>query len=424
MKFKFFIFSIFALSTIILAQSTTQRPLSNIIIVGNKHTKSEVIERELLFTRGDMVNDSLLLKSKNRLENLWLFNRVEFFPMDNGDSLSLLISVTERLYLLPFPEYKVEDRDWSKLTYGFGLANDNLRGLNEKLYLSVLFGYRPGFKAAYYNPWIGGSWHLTGSVFVQKYSIPNRIEEFDEKHLYIAVSSGKYWTRYLYSRFIFYRDAINVNSASATFMESATKQDINYGLFFINTYDTRDLYAYPGKGLYAQLQIQKSGFFTDNINYTKYDIDLRSYFPWKKLIFASRLFTRFSQGRLPIYDGIFFGYNNRIRGHFSEIYSGRHLMTGGAALRFPLLKVRYFSMPSAFVPESSTQNMKFGINGGLFAESGIIWNRREEFRTENFITGFGLGVHFLLPYIEVLRLDMAFNEKLNHEFILEIQMPF
>ncbi len=344
--------------------------------------------------------------------------------MENGDSLSLLISVTERLYLLPFPEYKVEDRDWDKLTYGIGLANNNLRGMNEKLYLSVQFGYRPGYKAAYYNPWMGGALHLTGSLFIQKYSLPNRLEGFDEKHLYMAISPGKYWTRYLYSRIIFYRDDIRVKSAAAVFMESATEQDINYGLFFINSYDTRDLRAYPSKGLYAQLQIQKSGFFSDKINYIKYDLDLRSYLPWRKLIFASRLFTRLSVGRLPVYDGVYLGYNNRIRGHFNEVYSGKYLMTGGTAIRFPLLKVRYFSFPSAFAPESSTQNMRFGINGGLFAESGIIWNRRRQLRSENLISGFGFGLHFLLPYIEVMRLDMAFNEKLKHEIIMEIQMPF
>lgn len=414
----------FFISSFLQAHETAERPVSNIIIIGNKQTKNEVIERELLFKRGQTVNDSLLIESKHRLENLWLFNRVEFFPMDNGDSLSLLISVTERLYLLPFPEYKVEDRDWNKLTYGIGLANDNLRGMNEKLYLSAQFGYRPGYKAAYYNPWIGGDLHLTGSLFIQKFSLPNRQQSFDENHLYLALSSGKYWTRHLYSRLIFYRDKIQVNKASAQFMESASQTDINYGIFVINAYDTRDLRAYPQKGVFAQMQIQESGLFSDDIHYAKFDVDMRGYFPWKKLIFASRFFSRFSQGRLPIYDGIYLGYNNRIRGHFSEIYRGKYLTMGGAALRFPLMKVRYFSFPSVLAPANATRNMKFGINGGLFAESGVIWNKQEDLKTKNFISGFGFGLHFLLPYIEVLRLDMAFNEKLEHEIIIEIQMPF
>ena len=170
---------IFVLSALpALSQQFIERPLANIIVVGNDHTKTEVIERELLFKRGETVTDTLLSQSKNRLENLWLFNRIEFFPLDSGDSVSLLISVTERLYIFPYPEFKVEDRDWDKLTYGLGLAHENFRGRNEKVYASLLFCHRPGFKFGYNNPWINRDLHLISSFYIQKYSIPNRINEF------------------------------------------------------------------------------------------------------------------------------------------------------------------------------------------------------------------------------------------------------
>ena len=412
------------LGSAVLGSPIEERPLSNIIIVGNDHTRSEVIERELLFEHGKLVNDSLLNLSKNRLENLWLFNRVEFFPMENGDSTSILISVTERLYLFPYPEFKVEDRDWDKLTYGIGLAHDNFRGGNEKLYLSAQFGHRPGYKFAYHNPWIGREWHLTGSLFIQKYSIPNRIEEFDENHLYMAVSFGKYWTRNFSTRISFYRDDIKVGSDYKDFLFSPKNQEVNDGIYLSAILDTRDLYAYPRKGFYLGLNYKKSGLFNVNLDYSVYRLDVRKYFSMKKLVLASRLNTIQSTGTLPIYDKIFLGFAERVRGHFSEVQSGNHLLSAGMALRYPLMALRYYSMPTVLLPESSTKNMKFGINGGLFAETGIVWNRPEEFQQNQFISGFGFGLHFLLPYIEVLRLDMAFNEQFNHEFIVEIEMPF
>ena len=215
-----------------------------------------------------------------------------------------------------------------------------------------------------------------------------------------------------------------VKSAFTDFLESRTRQDINYGFFLINTYDTRDLYAYPRKGTYIQLLYQKSGWFSENINYAKYHLDLRKYFSWNDFIIASRFFTKQSRGNLPVYDKIFFGFSERIRGHFNESESGNHLLSTGLAIRFPLMKLRYFNMPTVLLPESSTRNMKFGINGGIFGESGIVWSKKDEFKKENFINGFGFGVHFLLPYIEVLRIDMAFDEKFKREFIIEIEMPF
>jgi len=419
------IFTLIALlGSSIWSSPIEERPLSNIIIVGNDRTRSEVIERELLLEHGELVNDSLLNLSKNRLENLWLFNRVEFFPMENGDSTSVLISVTERLYLFPYPEFKVEDRDWDKLTYGVGVAHDNFRGGNEKLYLSAQFGHRPGYKFAYHHPWIGREWHLTGSLFIQKYSVPNRIEDFDENHLYMAASLGKYWTRNLSTRISFYRDKIKVGSDYQNYLFSNSKQEMNNGLYLSTILDTRDLYAYPRKGFYLSLNYKKSGLFNDDLDYAIYRLDIRKYFSIQKLIIASRVKTTQSTGNLPVYDKIFLGFAERIRGHFNEVQSGDRLLSAGMALRYPLMDLRYYSMPTVLLPESSTKNMKFGINAGIFAETGIIWTRSDEFQQNNFISGYGFGVHFLLPYIEVLRVDMAFNEEFKHEFIVEIEMPF
>ena len=42
----------------------------------------------------------------------------------------------------------------------------------------------------------------------------------------------------------------------------------------------------------------------------------------------------------------------------------------------------------------------------------------------NFVSGFGVGIHFLMPYIEVLRIDLAFDEDFNSETILEIEVAF
>lgn len=65
-------------------QTFPQKPISQIIIVGNDQTDADVIERELLFSEGEVVSDSVLDESKKRILNLWLFNRVEFFPFLMG----------------------------------------------------------------------------------------------------------------------------------------------------------------------------------------------------------------------------------------------------------------------------------------------------------------------------------------------------
>lgn len=403
-----------------------QKPLAAVYVVGNDRTDEDVITRELLFTVGDIISDSVLTASQKRIENLWLFNRVEFLPMpgNNEQSWSLLISVTERLYVIPYPVFNFEDRDWHKLTYGFGLAHENFRGRNEKIYFSFAFGERPGWHFTYFNPWINRQWHLISGFYIKKFMMVNRSHEFDENHFYWALNFGKYWTRYFYTSIAVNGDQIDVGKAFADSMLTGRPKENNYGLIFSTAIDTRDLFSYPSGGYYLFFRLRKQGFFESKLDYWQWVADVRNYESLWKLIFAMRFYTRQSLGDLPIYDRVYFGFDERVRGHFSEIIEGRNSFLASAEVRYPLLPQRYFTFDTGILPELYTRNLKFGINAGLFVDTGIVWKKKKEFSAGNFLSGFGAGVHFFLPYIEVLRFDVGFNEKLNSEFIMEIQTAF
>lgn len=410
-------------------QTFPAKPISQIIIVGNDLTDAEVIERELLFSVGEIVSDSIMNESKNRLLNLWLFNRVEFYPLPDGKNVGLLISVTERLYIFPYPELRVEDRDWKKVTYGFGIAHENFRGRNEKLYFSFLFGDRSGFGFSYSNPWVNRDLHLTTGIFIKKYAKESHkkfLDEtaFDENHLYTGFSIGKYWTRYFYTGFHFFRDEITVKDQYKSVLKSNRNSDQVFGIFFNTSYDTRDLYAYPSSGWFAKFFVVKKGLFVPYIDYILFDIDLRKYLSWKKLIFAARLSTEQSIGKLPFYDKIYLGFEERVRGHFFDIKEGSHNFVTTFELRFPILKTYYFDIPLGNLTRSATKDLKFGLNAGFFAETGTVWEKQNQFGINNFISGFGTGIHIILPYIEVLRIDLAFDEKWKSQILLEVEVAF
>ena len=420
----------------LFAQGFDDKPISKVIIVGNDHTDADIIERELLFKVGDVVSDSVLQASKKRIENLWLFNRVEFYALPDGNKVGLLISVTERLYIFPYPEFRLEDRDWKKVTWGFGLAHENFRGRNEKVYIAMLFGNRPGYSFSYLNPWVNREWHLTTGFYLKKYSKDSRDEFFydnktapiNENHIYGDLTLGKHWTRNFYNRLYFSRDEIHVKKEFAPQMETGTSKDVVYSMILSTIYDSRDLYAYPGRGWLLQLRLEKNGLFVPKIDYSSFNIDIRKYISWRKLIVAGRISSEISFGHLPFYDRVYLGFSERVRGHFTEVHAGRHNLVSTFEIRFPILKTHYFNFLSDVFPGSSTKDLKFGIKAGLFAETGLAWSKQKEFDQfndlNNFISGFGAGIHFILPYIEVLRIDMAFNEKFKYETVLEIGVAF
>jgi len=404
--------------------SILQLPLSAIYIVGNDHTHEDIVLRELLFSAGDTINDSLLAASKKRIENLWLFNRVEFMPLPGNGDWSLLINLTERLYIFPYPVFNFEDRDWKKLTYGLGFAHENFRGRNEKLYFSLAFGERPGWHFTYFNPWVNSNWHLITGFYIKKYIMTNRSHDFDENHLYWAVNFGKYWTRDFYTSLAVNGDRIKLNPAYSDSLFTGKSSETNYGLILTTAVDTRDLYAYPSRGHYLFFRIRRQGLFEPKLDYWQYVFDIRHYLDFNYFIFAYRMHTKQSIGSLPVYDRVYFGFDERIRGHFSEVWEGRHSFLTSVDLRFPLLPLRYFTFETGLLPEFYTRNLKFGINVGFFFDTGLVWKDKNEFGLNNFKRGFGAGLHVLLPYIEVLRFDVGFNEKLKSEFIMEIQVAY
>ncbi len=418
------------IATAIFAQDFSKKKITTILVIGNDNTKEEVIKREILLQPGQLFNDSLRVLSEQRILNLFLFNHVEIIPIPDDDDVSLLVNVTERYYLFPFPEFRIEDRDWEKLTYGFGLAHLNFRGKNEKLFGIVVFGYRPGYQLQYYNPWFGDINRYTSSIFLNKYSTLHKTLNLNENHFVASWTVGRYWLRNLSSNLGVAYENIRVSERWAPNMLTSKQEENLASLSFSLIYDDRDLQAYPAKGWYTNFSFTKKGFFQPGIDFSKYTVDLRHYKSFGKITFAARTYFLLSSGDLPLYQQVYLGFNERIRGHFSEISGpSRNSFLTTFEIRFPILPIRLFNLPSGFMPASTTQNLQFGLNGAFFYDSGTTWSEKNQLAQgiikrpldiKNFLTGFGFGLHFRLPYLEVARLEVGFNEDLNSEIIFEI----
>ena len=118
--------------------------IRNIYILGNKHTKPQIILRELDFMEGERVPAAalagMLVKSRENIFNTSLFNVVSAEQVsltEKGDSTDILITVVERWYIWPipyleFPNHNVnawlETTDFSLLTWGLDLTVRNMRG--------------------------------------------------------------------------------------------------------------------------------------------------------------------------------------------------------------------------------------------------------------------------------------------------------
>jgi len=90
-------------------------------------------------------------------------------------------------------------------------------------------------------------------------------------------------------------------------------------------------------------------------------------------------------------------------------------------LHFTILPTRYFFV--GFLPQEFGV-WKFGIVAAAFGDAGTVWFRNAPLAYDNVVKGYGVGLHFLLPYSAVLRTEYAWNEARRGQFIIDAGAAF
>ncbi len=405
--------------------------VDRIVIIGNEYTKSFVIQREMSLQPGTKITKQLLEYDRSRIYSLGLFNHVVITVIPtNEEKANIVVEVSERWYIFPFPVVGIKDRDWKKFFYGAGLLHSNFRGRNEKLYMVFVFGYDPSAEVWYNNPFLSenGSYSLDAKIAYSKIQNKSLIAQsgstnFSEQHVYGSVGIGRrigihhsFWLTLGYE-YVKVSEYIVGRTISSSGIDKFPFANISY------TYDTRDLVEYPAQGSFVRLAITKYGLLTKGIDVVRYATDFRQYLHLNsKLILAGRLFTNNAfGGQTPSYNRVYFGYTDRIRGHFKEVIEGENLFGVSSELHYPLFEPIFIQLH--FLP-AEFSIIKFGVVAAIFADAGTVWFRGQKFAINKFARGYGFGIHFLLPYSMVLRTDYAWNEIRQGEFIFDLGASF
>ena len=412
-------------SQIYVDSSLVGKQIQSIRLIGNHKTKNHVILREMKQKEGDFLNLGLLEEDRNRIQDLKIFNRVMIVAEPSGEKAELTIAITEFWYIFPYPILHINEKDWSKISYGAGITHLNFRGRAENLSFQFKLGYNPLVEFGYINPWFAGPKKLRTNINVaykkvrSKHIEKNENREVNENHMGINTYIGKKLGFHsLMSMFLGYtRISYSPAIQGKTISSSGKDQFPMLGMFV--TLDYRDLKEYPSKGWYVRTYILKKGYPGSSIDYLKLGIDVRKYIPvFLRGSMALRTLIDLSKGTIPLYDHLFLGYGERIRGHFYEKYEGENRSLFGMALRFPVLPIKYYN-PS---DEYYFSDFRFGVNMGLFIDSGITWFQGESLKRDMFNTGYGCGLHIFLPYNTVIRLEIAFDEKGRKQYIVDLNV--
>jgi len=423
-------------------QDSVHFPLREVKIVGNKVTKNKIITNELPVHIGDTLTEELVQESRQRVFNIGLFNSVDVIIWDDTIQAGavMYILVSERWYIFPQFVLGVQDRAWtqiftsgSKLYGGLAGVDYNFLGLNEKLYAGFVAGYDPWGDIDYDKIVLNDAQTLlldfslsTSRTVNESDTIYTHGQAFNE----ISYNASTTLHYRVNQRLTLFANAgfqaLHLSNPDAKLTLNPSGNDNTPTLTASVAYDSRDAVEYPMYGTWFQASITKYGF-DRFINYSEWSIDMRRYIPLAlgtALCFRAATYLAYG-GNIPIYNHVFLGLNQRIRGDWFDKREGEDLAIGSVEYRIPILSPRTYtwSASPSYIPSQFT-TWRFGIYATFFADAGVPWFRNQRLADQQWSNGGGGGIDLLFPYGIVTRFEYAFGTVHAGQFIFDVGASF
>jgi outer membrane protein insertion porin family len=403
--------------------------VEHINISGNTRTKDKVIRREIILSPGDVFDTVRVDISKKRLEGLQYFERVDTYASDTAVPGRKDLNVV------------VQEKRTGSLNFGLGFSStDGLVGFSE---LS-----QGNFDITNWHTFTGGgekfrarvqlgtlrkdaSIELTEPYFLdQRLALGGRLffdssnyfsDQYDQRNYGFDIFLRKPITNFLSARLDYTIQKIEIYNLSSDITDELqaiireggmgnTESRMTIGM----TYDTRDSAFLTRKGTRVDFStFTAGGFLGGSVQIYGFDIDGSQYFhlPYDTILLLNGeiavVSTWGSQDIVPIYDRLYLGGANNLRGFkFRDVGpkdNNGNPIGGSTLLRYTL---------EYTVPIIQRVRAAVFYDGG-FVDPGA-WNfgakkvPNSEGRTSGgFNQDIGLGVRLDLP-IGPIRLDYGF----------------
>ena len=145
----------------------------------------------------------------------------------------------------------------------------------------------------------------------------------------------------------------------------------------------------------------------------------------EQLISKWRVTSRFTFGDdVPYYDASILGSTEKIRGHFSQKFEGDDYYLGSIEFYYPIIEELNIDLTFIPIIPARLLSYRIGFYTQIFAETGIAKLKKEPFAINRFNSGYGFGFTFLLLPYQVLRVELAFDEQMKSQFILDLGISF
>ncbi len=429
--------------TQVQTNSSGQHILKNILVLGNKKTRDEIILREIPAKRGDIISDSLLntviSKAKKNIYNTKLFLSVEVVPNFLSDStIIIVVNVKERWYTLPLPYLELADRsfnvwwhtyhaDLRRLSYGIFFLQQNLTGQNDELDIKATAGFNKQVDIEYNTPYVDRKmterFRIKGGVLFSN-EIPYKSSEGNKLLYYQSTKPvRKDWyfsIGYLSRKYIKKREWLTFTLKSLNAFDSIRFYNPDYlpdnktqvvfpEVEYKFKYDDVDNSMYPLRGKTYEAVVSKRGLgLQGGVNRLLLEGHAAFYTGLGKgwfsvLQLGGQIKLPFDQ---PYINTLALGYGqNYLRGYEYYVTDGVAFFLAKADLKKRLV---HFRLPT-FLKSKNYSSIPFTLYGKIFSDAGSVYSRRESLLGNKFLWTGGIGLDIVTLYDISVSINFSFN---------------
>lgn len=359
-------------------QETPRIYIDKITIIGNTRTKDEVIRRELRMRDGDAYNITQINRSKQRIQNLAFFEKVDFRTsrIGNTDKVELIIEVKEKK--TGELNFGIGYSTVDKATANVGLKERNLFGTGQEMGISLQRSkYSFSGDINYTKPYFMGRPIDVGVDFFKYVSDRRNTLVYSQSSDGFSLSGGYSITEFLMHQ-------IRYSLSTQTVSDVATGASISLqnlqGSFVSSTvghsfsYDKRDNKLDPRDGYYMSVSQDYSGLGGD-ISNIKHTGSAGYYIPTfnndyvLKFLLRGGVIQGIGQGVRSNY-AFYLGGNN-FRG-FEYAGLGPRTISNGSAVGGNAMGGNIYYVATAEYRFPLGLPKELGINGILFSDNGTL----------------------------------------------------
>ncbi len=352
--------------------------INQIRITGNTRTLDEVIRRELRIRDGDAYNITKINRSKQRLENLGFFEKVEFNTkrIGNTDKVDLEIVVKEKK--TGELNLGIGYSTVNKVTANIGIKERNLMGTGQELGINIQNSYS-GLTSElnYTKPYFMG--HPIDAGFdIFQYNLSKRNTlVYDQRTSGITFRGDYSITEFLKHQIRYsYRDEYigNIDSSASINIQYLQGRFTHSVFGHTLLYDKRNNRINPTDGYYLSVSQDYSGI-GGYIRNMKYEGSAGYYIPTFSEDYVLKFLTRggYVDGNgqdVRSNDSFFLGGNN-FRG-FQFAGLGPRTVSNGSAVGGSIIGGKMYYVGTAEFKFPLGLPKELGISGALFSDNGTV----------------------------------------------------